>query len=158
MCLPRHVFSLIEGDPFQVSGVDDSYLCTWLPLLGPIVYTEAQLVAYRLTRDSQSANRLKSFGSWVQVFLLLEPHYRSRASEDLFEIFEAFFASKRRQYAKRLLGAGRSNEARRELLASLRPSHRPASISKSLGLLFVSYLPHRLQPDWPKVYREVEHV
>jgi glycosyltransferase involved in cell wall biosynthesis len=158
LCLPRRVFSLIEGDPFKVSGVDDSYLCTWLPLLGPVVYTETHLVAYRLTRDSQSANRLKSFGLWVQVFLLLEPHYRSRASDELLKIFETFFASKRRQYAKRLLGAGRSDEGRRELLASLRPSHRPASISKSLWLLFASYLPDRLQPEWPKVYREVEHL
>lgn len=64
------------------------------------------------------------------------------------------FASVRRQYAKRLMGVGGTNEARSQLLKSLSNSNHPVSLTKTLGLLLLSYMPATLQPTWPPPLRE----
>jgi hypothetical protein len=154
LCVRKSVLSRIGKEPFKVSGVDDSYLCTWLPLLGSVAYAPVSRVAYRITQAAQSTDRLKTYGSWVRVFELMEPHYADRASAEISKIFRSAFASKRRQYAKRLMGAGRRVEARSQLRASVAQSSQLVSTAKSLGLLVASYMPSPLQPAWPAAYRE----
>lgn len=154
LSLPRHVLQGLGRQPFQLDGVDDSYLCTSLPLLGAVVYAPAPLVAYRITRESQSSDRLKTFGRWVDVFRLLEERYRDEAEKPLLREFELAFASKRRQYGKLLMSAGRSPEARTQFRQAAANSMQPASIVKSLGWLIASRLPRGFHPRWPSVRRE----
>ena len=142
------------SEPFRVSGVDDSYFCTVLPLIGSVVYVQAPLVAYRVTRESQSANRLKSLGLWVKIFELLEERYSSISDAKLQIGFLLAFALKRRRYGKLLMGSGRTTEARRQFVEAARISNRFASRLKSLTLWFLTVLPATFQPAWPSGDRE----
>jgi glycosyltransferase involved in cell wall biosynthesis len=155
-CVPKKVLLEIGPEPFQplVSGVDDSYLCTLLPLYGPVVYLEEPLVAYRIIREAQSTDKVKAFGLWVKVFEILENRYTSDADPQLRRAFQFAFASKRRQFAKRLFGVGRTGEGREQLYASLRNCSGTSSIAKTLGLLLISHMPRALQPRWPAGQRE----
>jgi len=72
----------------------------------------------------------------------------------MWRMFQEISAAKRRHCAKHLLGAGRTNDARRHLRASLERSNEIASKAKSLGLLAASYMPARLQPTWPTTQRD----
>ena len=112
------------------------------------------LVAYRFTKNAQSTNKLRDLGLWVKVFQLLEDRFRNLPDLELSKAFEAAFAAKRRQYAKRLMGAGQTSEAKRQLWLSLFNTKNPMSTAKSLGLLFLSFMPALLQPTWPSRYRE----
>jgi len=152
--VPKRVLVNLGEQPFCVNGVEDSYLCTTLPLYGPVVYCPSQLVAYRGTGDSLSVNRLKAFGNWVHVFELLEERYRNEAGEQLRKEFENAYASKRRQYSKLLMAAGKASEARNHLWRSIGNSSDPFSVAKSMALLFISYMPSPLQPKWPPLYRK----
>jgi len=153
-CIPKCVLSEMNCEPFCVNGVDDSYFCNLLALLGrPVVFAPTPLVAYRLTTSAQSANHLKTFGLWVEVFQRLEGQFRKAAPADLLEAFKMAFASKRRQYAKLLIGAGQISEGRRQLRFSLANAGHPLSIIKSLGLVSLTFMPSRLQPNWPSSYR-----
>ena len=129
-CVPKRVLANIGDEPFdkRVAGVDDSYFCTLLPLLGSVVYCERPLVAYRIIREAQSTDKVKAFGLWVKVFELLEARYRAAAPPPLRRVFQTAFASKRRQCAKRLIGAGRTSEARQQLWRSLGNTFNPASV------------------------------
>jgi glycosyltransferase involved in cell wall biosynthesis len=154
LSIPRRVFQLLGRDPFRLDGVEDSYLCTTLPLLGSVVYAPAALVAYRITDASLSADRLKMFAPWVEVFRLLENRYREQAEKPLVREFELAFASRRRQYGKLLMAAGRAPEAREQFCQAKGNSSTPSSIAKSVGWLLASYLPGPLQPKWPPLRRE----
>ena len=156
LCVPKRVLRAMDNEPFckKVSGVDDAYLCTLLPLLGPVVYTPFPLVAYRIVKEAQSTNKLKAFELWVEVFQLLEERYQNQPDTKLSRAFRMASASKRRQYAKRLMGAGRASEARRQLWYSLRNSSNPSSLAKSLVLLLLTHMPTLIQPKWPPGYRE----
>jgi hypothetical protein len=90
----------------------------------------------------------------IDTLELLESRYRTQAPVELTALFEAAYASKQRQYAKRLLGAGREAEARKQLRASLARSQRILSTGKSIGWLIASYMPGWLQPTWPSAQRE----
>jgi hypothetical protein len=90
----------------------------------------------------------------VKVFELMAPHYEARAPADLLRIFRSAFAARRRQYAKRLMGAGRRMEARSQLRASVSDSSELVSNAKSFGLLASTYMPAALQPAWPQALRE----
>ncbi len=114
------------------------------------------LVAYRLRENSLSHNHGRTFGSWVHVFELLEEHYKEAADTDLWRAFQFAFASKRRFYAKLLMGTGRPSEARKQLVQSLNNSGNPVSIAKSLSMLILTYLPRALQPSWPGAHRVIE--
>src|SRR5580704_5255146 len=62
-CVPKRTLTEIGDKPFRLSGVDDSYLCTSVPLLGrPVVYAHVPLVAYRITKEAQSTDKLKACG------------------------------------------------------------------------------------------------
>lgn len=154
LSVPRAVFQRLGKDPFCLDGVEDSYLCTTLPLLGSVVYASAPLAAYRITSASLSTDRVKMFGRWVSVFSLLEERYRDKAEKPLLREFALAFASKRRQYGKLLMSAGRATEARKQFREALANSTMPSSIAKSLGWLAASYMPRGLQPRWPSVRRE----
>ena len=153
-CVPKQALQEMGNEPFQISGVDDSYLCTVLPLLGPVVYTPARLVAYRLTVKAQSTDRLRTFGLWVNVFELLESRYQKQAYPELHGAFQSAFAAKRRAYGRILMGVGKSVEARRQFRESMVNSSDLASRAKSLRLWLLSFLPSALQPAWPSSVRE----
>jgi glycosyltransferase involved in cell wall biosynthesis len=152
-CIPKQVLNRIGCSPFCVNGVDDSYLCSLLALLGPVVYVPMPLVAYRITNEAQSTNKLKALKLWVKVFELLQERYRNQPDRKLFEAFTIAFASKRRQYAKLLLKAGRTVEARRQFRYSLRSATSKAEMAKSLAWLFVTFMPDRFQPKLAPSYR-----
>lgn len=155
-CVPRRIFAEIGSEPFRLAGVDDSYLCTLLPLLRrPVAYTPLPLVAYRITAEAQSVNRLKTYGLWVDVFRTLKSRYDSE-DPALLHAFRSAFASRRRQFAKALMTAGRVADARRELGLSMNESHEPQSLAKSFGLLLASYMPSPFQPEWRPIRRSVD--
>ncbi len=155
-CLPRNVVASLGDEPFheQLSGVEDSFLCTTLPLLGrPVAYVPTPLAAYRFTDNSLSTNRVKAFAAWVNVFRFLEDRYRTVSEPGLRAAFKAAYASKRRAYAKILMGAGNRTQARQQLWQSVTNSLQPGSILKSLLLLCSTYAPRVLQPEWPSATR-----
>jgi glycosyltransferase involved in cell wall biosynthesis len=152
-CVSKRVLTAIGKEPFCLSGVDDSYLCTTLPLYGDVVYTPLPLVAYRVTSTAQSVDRLKMFGLWVRVFELLESRYERRAEPTLRRAFKIAFASRKRQYGKLLMAAGKEAEARKQFWQSIGRSAVPSSVAKSLLLVLTSYIPSSLQPEWPPLYR-----
>jgi glycosyltransferase involved in cell wall biosynthesis len=156
-CVPKRVLVEMGKEPFHssLSGVDDSYLCSTLPLFGAVAYTPEPLVAYRITNQAQSANRLNSFALWVNVFCVLEERYNQLAASKLRRTFRNAFASKRRQYAKILMAAHRTGEARTQLRYSLDNSDDPRSRMKSLAMLLLTYLPRALQPAWPPTHRTI---
>lgn len=156
-CVPKRVLTLIGGEPFgaEVNGAEDGYLMTRLALSGPVVHISSRLVAYRIIKESISANRLRSFKSWLHVFELLETAYRTSADKTLLTAFRLAFASRRRQYAKILMGAGKVSEARRHIKLAWADTNSPRSRAKSIAFLCLTYLPVRLQPMWPPSYREM---
>lgn len=155
-CVPKAVLMKLGNEPFHaaLSGVDDSYFCTQLPLLGSVAFSPTTVVAYRITEAAQSADRLKAFARWVEVFRLLHQRYKTEADPELLKAFEKAYASRRRAYAKVLMGAGKVNRAREQLWNSLDVRDSVSSIAKSATLLALTYVPRRLQPEWPSVRRK----
>jgi len=153
-CIPKKVLTEIGPEPFCVSGADDFYLFNLLPLFGPVVYATVPLAAYRMTAAAQSENLIKSFALALQAFELLETRYKAVHDRTLYKSFKMAYASKRRHYAKILMGAGKTSQARKQLLYSLKKISNPVSIAKSLALLLVTCMPSPLQPNWPPAYRE----
>jgi glycosyltransferase involved in cell wall biosynthesis len=155
-CIPKWVLALLGEAPFceTVSGVDDCYICNLFPLHGPVVFTAAPLVAYRVTPQAQSSNQLKNFQMVVQAFESLERYYRDAADAKLLRAFNLAFAGKKRRYGKTLMGAGRISEARKQFLGSMNRSPNPASMAKSVSLFCLSYMPSLLQPRWPSGSRQ----
>ncbi len=155
LCIPKHALRKLGTKPFDMSltAAIDSYLLYSIAPSGPIVYMSLPLVAYRIIKESLSANRLKSFGAWVKAFELLEDQYEQLLDVNLSKEFRLAFASKRRQYAKILMGAGRALDARTQLWYSVKNSKNAQSIAKSLVLFICTYMPTSLQPSWPSSYR-----
>lgn len=154
MCVPKRVLETIGDEPFKGGIATDAYLCTWLPLLGPIGYLPAPLGAYRITQGSLSSDRVKTSRSAVHMFERMSATYEERGSRDLVSAFNLAFVSQRRHYAKRLLGVGQAAEAREQLRVGFSQSKHAVCMAKSLGLLLASYMPRRLQPAWPSPQRE----
>jgi len=152
-CVPKEVFTRVGKEPFREMGAEDSYCCSLLSLVGPVVLTSTDLVAYRLRDDSLSKDHGWTFGVWVHVFELLEEKFEAEANAALLGAFRAAFASKRRVYAKLLMGMGRTRDARGQLRQSVQNSGNPRSVAKSLTLLSMTYLPRRMQPRWPSQFR-----
>lgn len=150
----RNVLSQVGPEPFRIHGAEDAYLFSLFPLLGSVGYSPAPLVARRITDGTVSSEALTGEECRLEVFGIHEERYRTDAPARLFRLYEAAFASKRRQYAKRLLGVGRSDEARRQIRASFGQSKRLESRAKSIALLAASHLPSWLQPRWPSARRE----
>jgi glycosyltransferase involved in cell wall biosynthesis len=140
-CVPKRALAAIGSEPFCVNSVEDSYFLYLLALSGSVIYTPEVLAAYRIHRGSLSANHVKTFGVWVSAFELLEDPYRKTAEAQLFSAFQTAFASKRRSYAKLLLHAGRTTEAREQIRRSLSNTRNFVSLAKSIALLSMSFLP-----------------
>ena len=154
-CIRRETLQRVQCDAFHVSlsGVDDSYLASLLPLIGDVVYTPQKLAAYRIIETAQSANRLKMVSLWVLMFEILLPRYDAQPNRPLAVIFRKAYAAKRRQYARLLMGAAQSQEARRHFVLSIGCSKDLISCAKSMSLLLTTFLPRRLQPRWPSSQR-----
>lgn len=150
-CIPKSILQEIGEEPFCVtaSGADDFYLFNLLPLCGSIVYSSVPMVAYRIISEAQSENRVKGLGLSVHALEVLEGKYEELGSPELQRAFRTALASRRRQYAKYLMGAGNVYQARNQICKSLRSSIRPASVVKSAALLLLTYLPSPAQPGWP---------
>jgi glycosyltransferase involved in cell wall biosynthesis len=157
-CVRKSAMNRLGPEPFQFSGVDDSYLFYQVSLFGGVVLFKSPLAAYRMHPASQSADRLRMLPLWVKAFEKLEPEFQKSDVKGLREAFPPAYASKRRHYAKLLLGAGRHVEARDQLLRSIANCHQPPSMGKSLALLAASWLPPFLQPRWPSSVRETVGV
>jgi glycosyltransferase involved in cell wall biosynthesis len=155
-CVSKRAIEDIGPDPFskELPAVEDSYLCYQLALLGSVTYHPSPFVAYRLTDGSLSVNRLRNLKLWVRAFEILEERYREKANLPLMRAFAFGHASKRREYAKVLLGDGKNSEARYQLFKSLGNCLRPTSLVKSLGLIALSTLPKAVQPYWPSTVRQ----
>jgi glycosyltransferase involved in cell wall biosynthesis len=149
-CIPKKILTEIGPEPFRisVSGADDFYLLNLLPLVGAVVYSKVPLVAYRIIETAQSENRIKSLELALHAFKLLEIRYREVQNITLFKAFKLAFASKRRHYAKILMGAGMASEARKQFWSSAWTSRNLFSIAKSFSLLFMACMPGLLQPRW----------
>lgn len=156
-CIPRRVLAKLGAEPFPVKliSAEDFCLMNLLPLYGPVVFTGAPLVAYRETPGSLSSNRLECVKLAVMAFELLADTYKKTpAGREYVKIFKTAFASKRRHYAKFLMGAGQASEAKSQLKCSLNDAGSVLSLLKSVGLLLSAYLPSTLQPRWPTSCRE----
>jgi glycosyltransferase involved in cell wall biosynthesis len=154
-CLPKSLLAKLPGPPFneEVTGVDDCYLGNLLPLYGPVIFTPAKLVAYRITAQAQSANHLRNFQNVVKVFELLQEQYERAGDLALLQAFHRAFAGKRRRYGKTLMDAGRQGEARAQFRRAMAQSSCARAMAKSASLLCLSYLPGLLQPRWPSSTR-----
>ncbi len=155
-CIPKGMLSQIGSDPFpvSVSGADDFFVFNALPLLGPVAYLATAAVAYRITDRAHSANLVKALAWSIRAFELLEKRYEETASNTLRKIFQMSFTSRRRGYAKLLMGAGETEKARDQLRRSIRQFADPVSLAKSASLLSLSYLPTPIQPTWPSANRQ----
>jgi len=114
----RRVLKDLGDEPFKTAA-EDAYFLYSAILTGVAVYVPICLTAIRVLEGSLSSNRLKVYGGQVQAFELLRERYESVGNHRFTSIFRNEFAGARRQYAKRLMGAGRFAEARRELWLSL---------------------------------------
>jgi GT2 family glycosyltransferase len=155
-CVPRDVMRCLGNEPFEptLRRAEDLYFVGRIALFGSILYAPIPLVAYRFSGSSLSAGRLPQAEAAVRAFELLENHYSKIADTTIRGVFQAAFASKKRAYAKVLLGGGQTAKARAVLRSSLSNSRRFQSVAKSLALLLFTYLPDRLQPAWPTGPRE----
>jgi glycosyltransferase involved in cell wall biosynthesis len=154
IAVPKRVLNEMGSEPFQVSGVDDSFFCTVLPLMGDVIFTPERLVAYRITRESQSADWLKSVRLWLRVFELLEPRYNIQERPELRRAFRTAFSTKRRRYGRLLMGANKTQEGRQQFRLALRNSGSIGSLVRSIFWCGASYLPQSIQPKWPESSRE----
>jgi hypothetical protein len=155
-CVPKSTLRKVSREPFSTSVMRaiDCYFFNTIALIGPVIYTSVPLVAYRIIKESLSSDLLKIYESVVSVFELLEDRYEKSADIRFRRVFRLAFASNRRSYAKRLLGAGKTQEARKQLWISVRNSKNPKSIAKSIALLLLTYMPSKIQPKWPPSHRE----
>jgi glycosyltransferase involved in cell wall biosynthesis len=153
-CVSRRLLERIGTDPFQMRRAEDCYFCNLLPFYGPIVRSSAPLMAYCIREGSLSSDVVNVCSAAVHGFELLEERYRTSVDPDLSAAFWQAFALRRRDYAKALLGARRIREGRQQLWKSMDNSRVPISLVKSLGALFLTYMPRYLQPEWRPNERE----
>ncbi len=155
-CIPKKVLAQMGQEPFPVSisGADDFYLMNILPLYGPVVYSREPRVAYRVTAGSISSNQLKSVRLAVNAFELLAKIYQGLPGRSHAQTFQLAFASKRRQYAKFLMGVNQPAEARKQLKSALANPGGLLSLLKTFGVLLSTYLTPSFQPRWPGPHRE----
>ncbi len=152
-CIRKRVLQEIGHEPFRVSGVEDTYFHMLLPFRGLIVHAPLRLVAYRITRSSLSADRLRNSLLVLDAFKALEEQYESIKNPSLYKEFTVAYASRRRNCGKFLMGSGRLREARRVLRESIPTSANLASMAKSLALLVSTFMPRFVQPVWPSSSR-----
>jgi len=153
-CVPRSTLSRLGPEIFKFDGADDYYFCTCLPLLGPVVYANVPLVAYRITEQGFSNDWLKMIERSVSVFEALLKRYQLETDARFLAVFRKHFASRRRQYGRLLMAASRASQGRCQFWQAMRNSLAPSSVAKSLAWLLASYLPQPFQPKWPPLRRQ----
>ena len=154
-CIPRAVLARFGREPFlkELKGTDDFFLFNALSLQGPIAYFAHAVGAYRLTTGSISSDRQFIIKEMLKAQTLLEERTGVISSQLLATEYFSASAALRRNYARFLMGAGKSAEARAQLRVALRtPAGGPSKV-KSLGLYFVTCLPKGVQPQWPASIR-----
>jgi glycosyltransferase involved in cell wall biosynthesis len=157
-CIPKRVLTQMGPAPFPVelTGAEDFFLMNVLPFFGPVAHTSLPLVAYRETPGSLSSNRLETVGVAVRAFEHLVGLHESAPKRRYAKPFRRAFASKRRHYAKLLMGSGKASEARAQLKTSLTSPGGPISLMKSFGLLLCTCLPAPFHPRWPASHRPLK--
>ena len=155
-CIPKKVLAQLGPAPFcvEVTGAEDFCLFNLLSLLGPVVLNAAPLAAYRIIEGSMSSDKTKTVGLAVRSFELLAGTRQEFSSAGNRRQFRTAFASKRRQYAKLLMGVGRVSEARSQLALSLKDAGSLLSLAKSAGLLMCTHIPAGLESLWPGAQRK----
>jgi glycosyltransferase involved in cell wall biosynthesis len=153
-CVPKRVLTQIGREPFKIDGAEDNYCSFLLALLGPVLRTSMVLGAYRIRKGSLSSKPLLCCQSKTQVFELLRDRYVQFPDPDFYSAFKIAFASHKRQFGKFLMGAGKSAEARKQFWDVLRINIGLRSITKSLGLLFLTYAPPPFRIEWPSGYQK----
>lgn len=156
-CVRRSAFAPLGPTPFstELSGPEDCYMLYQLAMHGPIGFQPGKLVAYRLTPGSLSVNKVRVLQHWVRAFELLETQFLAHPSAPLRKAFSRFYAQKRREFAKTLMGVGRYEDAREQLRLSLANCRTAECWVKSLGLYAAGMLPRMLQPRWPASTRQI---
>jgi glycosyltransferase involved in cell wall biosynthesis len=154
----RRLLQKLSDEPFRTAAEDAYFIYSALLTAATAVYLSTPLSAIRVIEGSLSSNRLKVYGGQMQAFELLAEEYENLSDANFVEAFRVGFAGARRQYAKRLMGAGKIAEGRDQLWQSLRNSCSPVSLTKSAGLIAASYMPSRLQPKWPSPQRELRQL
>lgn len=156
-CVRKKALDALGSEPFSTNlrSGQDLFLYLQLTLIGAALFDASPLVAYRFSDGSLSSDRIRSVGLSVDAFEQMARHYRDQSSRRLEKAFLRFYASRRRHYAKLLLGADRTKEAREQLLRSVEVYRSPISAAKSVALLLLSGFPRPLQPAWPSGVRQV---
>jgi glycosyltransferase involved in cell wall biosynthesis len=157
-CIPKRVLTALGSEPFKLRMAEDLYFFNLVAPSGPIAFVSKPMAAYRIRHGSLSSNRVRLNESEVQAFELLEKHYAAMSDRRLVQAFRWAFTSKRRLFAKTLMGVGNSSEARRQLRRSLSRSSGILCFAKSAVLLCLTFLPRSLQPQWPSGHRRVDLV
>lgn len=147
-CVPRQVLRAMGDQPFRGRIAEECYFFNFLSLFGPVVRASTSLVVYRIRERSLLSDPVKLREGTVRSFELLEEHFKKCSDMRIYYAFEQAVASRRRDYAKALLGVYQVSEARRQLRKSLRSGQSLLSAAKSLRSLSLSYLPRALQPNW----------
>jgi glycosyltransferase involved in cell wall biosynthesis len=149
-CVTMRSLKTLGGEPFRLSGVDDSYFLSRAALLGcKFSYYDEPLVAYRITAAGQSHDKVKALRLWTEAFSQLEPEFVETSTSPLLAAFRRAYAGKERALARLLMGRGDVEAARQAVTGSLRRCRASLSIAKSLTLLALTYCPRAVQPRWP---------
>ena len=150
VCVPRRVLGRIGREPFQLRIAEDLYFYILMALeSGPVIRCSAPVTAYRIRDGSLSSNRVKLNEGEVRAFEATEARYERCGDPELRRMFRRAFAAKRRLFARTLMGAGRTSDARTQLELSRRSCTEALSEAKSLFWLAATHLPAVLQPKWP---------
>jgi len=96
---------------------------------------------------------LKLVQKAVRALELLKPQFNRHPDARMRKAFKAVFSAQRREYGRVLMGAGRPDQARKQLAISLIHSSNPVSLAKSLIWLFLTGVPNRFQPRWPSEWK-----
>lgn len=151
--VPKSILRKIGNEPFQNDGAEDAYFRYLVMLYGKIVYCRSPMVAYRINREALSNNRLNVYRAQVNVFRQLEKIYFENKDPVLKNVFTEGYCITRRQYAKRLLSAGKETDAREQLKISFKEGKEIFSKIKSAILFLTSLMPKKIQPRWPSNFR-----
>ena len=155
LCMPKQILAGLGDEPFKLREGEDVHMFLGMAQFGQVVFLPKPFVAYRVREGSMSSDLLRMAQGAVQAFEMTVDRYSNLADGKLMRAYKRSFSSKRRFYAKILLGLDRTGNARDQLRRSLGNSG-PLSLAKSLRLLALSYFPKALQPAWPSAHREWE--
>lgn len=142
----RAMLAKVGGRPFKGQIAEDCYFFHKVLFHGDVLYCPTPRVAYRIRENSTSANQLLSYQWKVRAFENLEAYYRSHAGTPLWQAFHSAFISTRRVYARILIGAGRTRDAREQLKRCLGGSFSLTAHAKAGIVLLSTYFPATRQP------------